>query len=408
MTYREFTTAHERTAYWVQSHSPNDVAFYSPSAPPSELGVFIPSPPSDASSSHSLPPKMVLKYDDGRYIPIPPADHLHESSRSANGRSTTDSRHHHHHHHHHHHKHSASPETHSRKYHPRNSADGPEEIRVLPSVDKVQRHQHHAQPMQRSNGQHAKDESRTQPYSQQHYSIRSPSGSYGHSHPRGSAARSQPPQPELSSWHRSGAYPHPVSPNAAGQYPLYPAPNGLFFPPQIGPNGVIYSHSAPVPSIRHGHPISPVYPHAPAPGNRHAVHDNHIMAERDDRSRTVSLTGLGPNMRPYVINRSNTSLSGSEGSGDTYFVAPSRDPRKGQVSDPSPRQSVVTATSSHSPTTPSSAASGKRPFFQRLFGFANKFSHGGSSKASSVSGGRKVRRRHSTGGSHRRSKVHQP
>ena len=76
---REYLTARERTAYWVNQHftrvPENDLL--SPSVPPSELDdsdapSYGPSD-SDNESSHSLPPRMVLRWNDGRPdLPIAP------------------------------------------------------------------------------------------------------------------------------------------------------------------------------------------------------------------------------------------------------------------------------------------------------------------------------------------------
>ena len=67
-------TSKERTAYWIRHHAPEQ--FYSPSQPPSgflepegEVQSLLNS--SDEESTHSIPPKMLLKYGDGRPdIPI--------------------------------------------------------------------------------------------------------------------------------------------------------------------------------------------------------------------------------------------------------------------------------------------------------------------------------------------------
>ena len=68
---REYMSSRERTAYWVRNHSPTREDFYSPSALPAELPPTPTSPPSEVESTHSIPPKMVLKYKDGRPdIPI--------------------------------------------------------------------------------------------------------------------------------------------------------------------------------------------------------------------------------------------------------------------------------------------------------------------------------------------------
>ncbi|KAI0942053.1 hypothetical protein AcV7_002588 [Taiwanofungus camphoratus] len=74
---REFMSARERTALWVRTHSRAGVepVFSSPSVPPStpsdsDAPSYGPSD-SDEGSSHSLPPRMVLRYNDGRPdIPI--------------------------------------------------------------------------------------------------------------------------------------------------------------------------------------------------------------------------------------------------------------------------------------------------------------------------------------------------
>ncbi|KZT01030.1 uncharacterized protein LAESUDRAFT_731611 [Laetiporus sulphureus 93-53] len=73
---REYLTAQERTARWVNAHLPNGASaeFLSPSHPPSILDDSdAPSygPDSDNESSHSLPPRMVLHYGGGKPdIPI--------------------------------------------------------------------------------------------------------------------------------------------------------------------------------------------------------------------------------------------------------------------------------------------------------------------------------------------------
>jgi hypothetical protein len=64
----EYMTSRERTAVWVRSHAPIHSQFYSPSVEPSVLDdAGIPSAPASVvESTHSMPPKMVLKYTDGR------------------------------------------------------------------------------------------------------------------------------------------------------------------------------------------------------------------------------------------------------------------------------------------------------------------------------------------------------
>ncbi|KAI0783724.1 hypothetical protein C8Q75DRAFT_795268 [Abortiporus biennis] len=88
---REYMSARERTAHWVESHAHHqDAIFLSPSSPPSVLsdsdGMSYGPSDSDAASSHSLPPRMVLRYEDGRPdVPISndysPSHHAHSRSK---------------------------------------------------------------------------------------------------------------------------------------------------------------------------------------------------------------------------------------------------------------------------------------------------------------------------------------
>lgn len=74
-------TSKERTAYWIRHHAPEQ--FASPSEPPSDRGdpegeaqsmLY----DSDGESTHSIPPKMLLKYGDGR--PDIPISHWHHGN----------------------------------------------------------------------------------------------------------------------------------------------------------------------------------------------------------------------------------------------------------------------------------------------------------------------------------------
>ena len=64
-----YKSSRERTEHWVRSHSPFHSQFNSPESPPSVTGEEE-YEDSDDGSSHSLPPKMMLKYGDGRDVPI--------------------------------------------------------------------------------------------------------------------------------------------------------------------------------------------------------------------------------------------------------------------------------------------------------------------------------------------------
>src|ERR1700683_3683267 len=127
-------TAKERTSWWIR-HQPSTER-YSPSAPPSDRGELEPDSQSvtafdsDAESTHSVPPKMLLKYGDGR-PDIPISHWRHEQKREplshSSGSPSNQS-----------HRRSRSEQpvnrTISRSLHPRDSASmrHPEEIRVLP------------------------------------------------------------------------------------------------------------------------------------------------------------------------------------------------------------------------------------------------------------------------------------
>ncbi|KAL6302712.1 hypothetical protein BKA93DRAFT_791791 [Sparassis latifolia] len=71
---REYLTWRERTAQWVGVHSRSggsETAYVSPSYPPSLLSdpdapSYGPSDSDDEGSSHSIPPRMMLRYTDGR------------------------------------------------------------------------------------------------------------------------------------------------------------------------------------------------------------------------------------------------------------------------------------------------------------------------------------------------------
>ncbi|PCH35144.1 hypothetical protein WOLCODRAFT_139755 [Wolfiporia cocos MD-104 SS10] len=83
---REYMSARERTALWVHTHSKDGgiLTFLPPSAPPSAISdpdapSYGPSD-SDEESSRSLPPRMVLRFNDGRPdIPMT-TDHIPTSA----------------------------------------------------------------------------------------------------------------------------------------------------------------------------------------------------------------------------------------------------------------------------------------------------------------------------------------
>ncbi|KAF8912138.1 hypothetical protein CPB84DRAFT_1902181 [Gymnopilus junonius] len=380
--FREFMSARERTAYWIQSVSPSDAELYSPSVPPSVLEGLIPSsPPSEADSTHSTPPRMVLRYNDGRPdIPIPHPNGLgrhgskrhqesnvdrsnisynHSNNRARSGSSC------------------ASP------LHDFDSR-APEEIRILPSFGDAPMP---SGPLRRattgSERIHEPVPEMPPFVSPEHLQSQS------HYHPSHGALSVHPQQqvsfaPPHHPWPRQGHAKHPpaivYAPAHHSQRPNYSPPSMFHHPPQVGPNGMIYSHSAPVPGQ-----YPPAYP-TPYPSVARDVR----MLEDYDRTRS-----LGHSTRR---NHAESAESlGSEKSGSTYYVLPSHG-QKVHVINPSPEQSIITATSTtKSPSSPYGYSNGKKHFFQRLFHF-NMFSSAGSARGSS-GGGRKLSRRHSIGAS---------
>jgi len=373
-------TAYDRTAYWVQSISTGDPTLYSPSVPPSEMDGYLSSPPSDAGSTYSIPPRMILRYDDGRPdIPISRAGERH-GRYGGRGYDTVDPRSYHdaRHRGRQHGTSYANPsfvDVQPRR-HDRGMHGGPEEIRVLPAA------MSHAVPRSRSLPRSY--DPAMGPVPQTIHPL-PPSGSYAPV----SHAYQRPPKHSRPEGH---AYPSVTS------HTPYPPANGFHHSPHIGPNSVIYSHSAPPVLMRQGHPNAATHSRTGVPEHIRGIPDSRMEMERSasSRARAFSMSGQRPGSRAHVVDRSDDSSSDSEA--DTGYYAT----RSRGKSTPSTGKSVATATSSGmSPVTPTSAIYGRRPFFQRLFNFAGKFSHTGPSRASSVVDAGDLHRRHSISGSRR-------
>ncbi|XP_006457803.1 hypothetical protein AGABI2DRAFT_182943 [Agaricus bisporus var. bisporus H97] len=411
--YEEYMSTRERTTRWVQTHSSDPDGFYSPSIPPPMLDSFFPSsPPSDAGSSHSLPPKMVLRYKDGRAdIPIP-CPESHETSRRRTGRerhghprspqrsdtltSIYNS----------HSSHRLSPQgdtgtqvfSHSRLPDPNTST--PEEIRVLPSnapgTNRLPHlgsmpphhqnpHHFHSRSIPRTTTTETIDpvpETAPQsppiaypPPTSHHFPTQPGPGPWYGSHTSSSSTKH--------SRGHSNNYKVPpamvYAPSHHGRAAHYAPPPILYHQPQRGPNGIIYSHSAPVP-MQGGPYLGPV--------------TGHDFRERERRDRKRS---LDPPHLVHTIQRSDDgeASEGSDGSGSTYYVHPSAG-QKVHVIAPRTKESVHTAPS----TTQSPGPGPRKPFFQRLFGFAKT---GILTGESAHRHRRRLQRRHSTDNSGRPS-----
>ncbi|GLB34596.1 hypothetical protein LshimejAT787_0201610 [Lyophyllum shimeji] len=430
---REYMTSRERTAYWVQSHE--ETEFYSPSAPPSALDGWIPSSPvSEAESSHSVPPRMVLRWGNGvPDVPIPNSAEPHRSGRSRHRRggsgsrsptSTTTSTDFPHHHRT---RSGSAPLAHSGLHHSNAYAEyappAPEEIRVLPSHGPPLPHpSSSSQPRSKSLPRSTEFSSQTRapgrPGPMPRTRTPYPHGPSQGPTPPGPVAQPAPfaPQP----WHpyAQGRPQHHTqkqppaiiyAPSHTSSRPRYAPPAMYHHPPQMGPNGMIYSHSAPVhSSTHHGHgaglPSTMVPPSHTLARLREEEHHAGTWSGRSNKRgghhQTRSLSLVPPPLSPAS---SSSSLNSGE-SGSTYYVLPSAG-QKVHVISPSPPRSIGTATSTtRSPISPLK----KAPFLQRLFSFAGKFSVASSTKASSTAGGttgRRLQRRHSTGGAGRRPEV---
>jgi hypothetical protein len=91
----------------------------------------------------------------------------------------------------------------------------------------------------------------------------------------------------------------------------------------MGPNGVIFSHSAPVPSAHYPPKFPTPYPSVvPSSAHMSSVNEERRSGSRTpnrhDRSRSRS--GTARRLSPAS---STSSFTGSNGSGSTYYVMPS-------------------------------------------------------------------------------------
>lgn len=411
-----FRNSRERTEHWVRSHSPFHSQFYSPESPPSVVSdIDIDESSSDNGSSHSLPPKMMLKYGDGRDVPI---SHWHyDNGGSHKGSSHSSSSHPHPHpqHSHHHRPHDRSrsaadaypvrgprhPEHTGYRYSSARNAHRadpedlePEEIQILPSDP-------HATPYDSRNEKYrprrASEPYRPEPLQSpphknaveipatplprhvpSHHGSAAPPVTYSHSqpiprqyeqhHPAHSHSRHRPPPSIV---YAPG--PH----HATDHY----APPTIVYAPTKAP-GMTYTVSAPTGS---GFPQYPRITPAPYPAAHSHLASIHEEARygmrgplsRDDRSRAPSPIGEGDSCE----------------SGSTYYVIPT--PGQKVKVLPGPVPSLYTATSTtKSPSSPQSGSMGfKRPFFSRLFSFASDITK--VSKAPKFSSKAKLQRRHS-------------
>ncbi|KAJ7073954.1 hypothetical protein C8F01DRAFT_5269 [Mycena amicta] len=290
---RDYLSSKERTKHWVLNRAEPPDLCYSPSVAPSVFNGndndFVLPPASDTGSSHSLPPKMVLRYSDGRPDEAIPYGQGHGSKlRPSQPRSRSGS--------------GTGPAP------PR----GPEEIRVLPTspVDPRPPGPVRSKSLPRSAYSQIQQDHGippVPPLPQMHVGF------------------SPTPQPVWNgaqdSHHGHGRHPPAIvyAPSHARSRPHYAPPAIYTHPPQMGPNGMIYSHSAPVrPSQK--------YVPTPYPSVVPSAH-SHMSAVKEEEHRRRSKT---PNGRDRSRSRTRRDLSpassvssfASNGSGSTYYVMP--------------------------------------------------------------------------------------
>ncbi|KAG0695276.1 hypothetical protein DFH29DRAFT_1005616 [Suillus ampliporus] len=367
--------------------------FYSPESPPSVASDIqdLEERQSDNGSSHSLPPKMMLKYGDGRDIPI---SHWHyENGGSHKGSShSSSSRPHLHNHHRHAHDRSRS----AADAYPTRAPRHPEHTgNTNPSSDP------HATPYDSRNEKYrprrASEPYRPEPllspphksavevpptpsprYAPSRHAPAAPPVTYSHSqpiprqyeqhHPAHSHSRNRPPPSIVYA---------PGSHHTSDHY----APPTIVYAPTKAP-GMTYTVSAPTGS---GFPQYPRITPAPYP----TVHSH--LASIHEEARYGSRGPLPREDRPRAP--SPISEADSCGSGSTYYVIPT--PGQKVKVLPGPAPSLYTATSTtKSPSSPQSSSTGfKKQFFSRLFSFASDLSR--VSKPPTLSSKTKLRRRHS-------------
>ncbi|EIW84726.1 hypothetical protein CONPUDRAFT_134655 [Coniophora puteana RWD-64-598 SS2] len=364
---RLFTHSQDRTQHWVHSHDPYNNQFISPSIPPSATPYedYGEHDDSDGDSTHSLPPKMVLKYGHGR--PDIPISHWHydpghhrdeqasrDRTRSIGGTS---------------HRHTSSHGTRSVNPSP---LEGPEDIQIFPSDPNVL------------------------PFSDRRRRVseppaaREPPPHSHHGHAQSVAYSQSAPLPAQYAHHPPHHHGRPIT---RGQPPAmystrrhgdhHKAPTMVYAP--HGAPGMTYTVSDPT------GPQVPGYPRVKTgTGSRGlgSVHE-HEHEQRSRRHRTRS--PHGPRSRTPAPSEGGHSAA----SGSTYYVIPTPGQKVKVVNTGTPSLHTASSSTKSGGSSPQSRTSQKRPFFSRLFSFAT-------SKNNS-SQGQRLQRRYSLDGARGRT-----
>lgn len=344
---RDYKNSKARTSDWVSDV--NAVEFYSPSVPRSELsddddGL---SEPSDVESSHSIPPKLMLRYGDGRPdIPIPHVHDLHDIAspsshtnpvlrsqtfpHSTHYRTGSDA-----------HSHALSGRSRAQDQRERLMSHVPEEIQILPSypVGGARAGTQHSRSKSLPRNAFSRETSPVPPLSLPPSRIPQ-QPVYGaalsqRSHHGGPGPQINPSQSQPSPWHTHGpghlSRHNPPSivyaPSHHSRHPNYHPPAMYSYPPKIGPNGMIYSHSAPVPGTQYPPPGAPPYPSAFVPSGPSRRDQSPSMSHHTGSRRARSSRGRN-RARPVAkgeehLDGNDSSSSRSGESGSTYYVIPS-------------------------------------------------------------------------------------
>ncbi|KII88175.1 hypothetical protein PLICRDRAFT_54029 [Plicaturopsis crispa FD-325 SS-3] len=443
---QEYISSKERTANWISDHVPSRAQFCSPSVPPSviddpDFQSYEPSE-SEAESTHSLPPRMVLKYQDGR--PDVPISHWHYD---ANGRprrrdapQTINTR-----------SGDRNPSTHRRSKSGSDVADRPhlasdhaakytpprrsmrtrppvppfpENIQILPSTsyEPPQSILHSSHHSHRSRSQPRKSHSRS-PDGVPHYPVPQPPPHSQHSqHSQHTQYPPLPTSPASSFVYvpTSPSEVHPVAPSAHPSQQSHHrpprSPPAIVYAPShhskqiYAPPAMVYSHNAPSMKYSQSDP-TPRSVHGNHSSNAGgtpypSVHGSYLPSVHEERRPGRSQSRNSGSARSFTAVQRGGSRSPSQDYGrndsrdsvSTYYVIPAAG-QKVQIIMPDGERSMYsptsTAKSSGSPQSPSL----KKPFFQRLLNIVS------SVDSRSSHGGRRLHRRHSTGSSGRRSDV---
>ncbi|KAG6335163.1 hypothetical protein ID866_3925 [Astraeus odoratus] len=369
-----FRDSEGRTGQWVRSHSPYNGQFRSPDSPPSVIGELdVEGRESDEGSSHSLPPKMMLRYPDGRgNVPI---SHWHYDG------------------HRHHYPHRDAPfhgpVPRSRPHTPHRSPDdgdfdsAPEEIQILPADPNVQpqRVTGSYRPRRSSEPFHPREQPVRNRVDEELYDTPPPRyvsttlnvptaapmvyshsqhihDPYDHHHPSHSHSRGNRPPPSIV-----------YAPAPRHNTDHYAPPTIVYSSSHKAAPGMSHTVSAPTGSGFPQYSRIATVPHPPMHSHLNAVHEEPRYAPKGPRPRED-------------LPRAHTPISeaASGDSSSTYYVLPTPGQKVKVLVGPEPSlyHGSSTTKSGSSPRTPESASGHglRRPFFSRLISFATDFSKG--------------------------------